>query len=162
MIKLPVILIFTLLLTLVSCDVRSETAKKEMEKFETKPTPEFSPVPTPSPIDPADVVTVDTSLEGGTIAVNGYKETQTAACKKFDRVMVNGDDNTVTIKGGCQQIMVNGDRNQVTAEAALEFVLNGSENTVKYSKYVNGRRPTVTEPTGGNAIGKVSAPMAKK
>lgn len=160
--KLPVILAFTLLLTLVSCDVRSETAKKEMEKFESKPTPEFLPVSTPSPVDPADVITVDTSLDGGTIAVNGYKESQNAVCREFDRVMINGDDNTVTIKGSCRQLMVNGDRNRVTIDGATEFVLNGSENTVNYIKYVNGRRPTITEPVGGNTIQKISTAAAKK
>lgn len=147
---------------LTSCDVRSGTAKDEMEKFNGSPTPTFAP---PSPEitpDPADSIAVDVSMEGSTITVLGYKEKKSAICSKFDRVMINGDDNIVTIKGGCSQVVANGDRNQITAEASLAFVLNGSDNSVKYTKYVNGRRPTITEPVGGNTIEKVSAPAAKK
>ncbi|HQZ97824.1 MAG TPA: DUF3060 domain-containing protein [Pyrinomonadaceae bacterium] len=147
---------------LTSCDVRSGTAKEEMEKFSGSPTPTFAP---PSPEitpDPADSIAVDVSMEGSTITVLGYKEKKSAICSKFDRVMINGDDNVLNIKGGCSQIVANGDRNQITAEASLAFVLNGSDNSVKYSKYVNGRRPTITEPVGGNTIEKIPAPTAKK
>lgn len=160
--KLPVILLLLLVTMLVSCDVRSGTAMKEMEKFETKPTPEFSPLPTPSPMDPADVMPVDTTLDGETIAVNGYEQTQTINCKKFDRAMINGDDNLVKIKGVCRQVMLNGDRNKVISDAALEFVFNGSENTVNYLYYANGKRPLVTEGRGGNIIEKITAPAGKK
>ncbi|MFT3745958.1 MAG: DUF3060 domain-containing protein [Pyrinomonadaceae bacterium] len=147
---------------LASCDVRSGTAKEEMEKFSGSPTPTFAP-PSPEPTpDPADSIAVDVSVEGSTITVLGYKEKKNAVCSKFDRVMINGDDNIVTIKGGCSQVVANGDRNQITAEASLAFVLNGSENTVKYTKYINGRRPTITEPIGGNTIEKVAAAPAKK
>lgn len=147
---------------LTSCDVRSGTAKEEMEKFSGSPTPPLvQPSPEPT-IDPADSIAVDVSVEGNTITVLGYKEKKTAACSKFDRVMINGDDNIVNIKGGCSQIVANGDRNQITAEASLAFVLNGSENSVKYTKYINGRRPTITEPIGGNMIEKIAAPATKK
>lgn len=159
---ISICLLFGIVAGLGSCDLRSGTAKEEMEKFSGSPTPTVAP-PSPEPTpDPADAIAVDVSVEGGTITVLGYKEKKSAACTKFDRVMINGDDNIVTIKGGCSQIVANGDRNQITAEAAMEFVLNGSENTVKYSKYVNGRRPTITEPIGGNTIEKISAPTAKK
>ena len=57
--------------------------------------------------------------------------------------------------------MINGDRNQVTANATLAIVVNGSENNVTYSHFVNGKRPVVTENKPGNVIEKVSAPAAK-
>ncbi|MFM9903279.1 MAG: DUF3060 domain-containing protein [Pyrinomonadaceae bacterium] len=154
-------IVFTILLMgmigiLTSCDVRSGIAKEEMEKYNPTPTPTFAPIPSPSPVDPADMLTVDTTLEGQTIAVNSYSATQTVACKKFNRVMVNGDDNVITIKGVCRQIMVNGDRNKITGDAAMEFVLNGTENTVNYAYFANGRRPSVIEGRAGNIIQKIS------
>ena len=41
-----------------ACDVQSDITKKSVEKYNTSPTPVIN-IPTPEPIDPADVVTVD-------------------------------------------------------------------------------------------------------
>lgn len=145
---------------LASCDVRSETAKREMEKY-TSSTPTPMPTPTPEPsIDPAESVTVDTSVEGTTISVDGMKEKKSANCTRYDRVMVNGDKNTVTIKGVCSRIMVNGDGNEVSLDAASEFVLNGTENSVRFLRYANGKRPVIVENKAGNTIEKTEAPTA--
>ena len=43
---------------LASCDVRSETAKRDMEKFKSAPIPESSPLPIATPVDPKDVVEI--------------------------------------------------------------------------------------------------------
>src|SRR3954464_6178288 len=102
-----------------SCDVRSGTAKEEMDKFSGTPTPTVTPVPTPTPIDPADIVQVDTTLEGDTLTVNGSKHNKTLTCKKFDQVMINASASVVTVSGVCRQIIVNGDGNQITADAAM-------------------------------------------
>ncbi len=134
------------------CDLRNETAKRGVEKFASSPTPPLQPAPTPTPVDPALVVKVDTTQEGDTIFVNGFKEPGSASCTKFNRVLVNGDDNTVTIKGVCSQIMINGDRNNLTVEASAEFVLNGTENEIKYSRIANGKWPSITEGRPGNLI----------
>ena len=159
-------LIITLAIALItvvtSCDVQSEITKKSVEKYQPTPTPSISPTPTEEPIDPADVVTVDTTVEGDTISTHGLKGKETVACTKFNRVMINSSDKVVTIKGACQQIMINGHRNKITADAATEFVLNGSENNVTYARYVNGKRPTITENRPGNVIEKVTGPSAKK
>lgn len=142
---------------LTTCDLRSETAKREMEKFTSSPTPPISPTPTPEPIDPADVVKVDTTQEGASISVDGYELKRSVNCSKYNRLLVNGDESVITIKGVCRQVMINGDKNKITAEAAMEFVINGSENTVSYSKYANGKRPSVIENRPGNTIEKASA-----
>lgn len=139
------------------CDMRSGTAKWEMEKFSGTPTPPISPAPTELPIDPSEVVQVDLNLEGEKVNVNGYDQKKTVACTKLNGVMVSGGRNVITIKGPCRQIMINGDANQVTSDAAIEIVLNGTKNTIKYSRYVNGRRPMIKENGAGNNIEKVAA-----
>jgi hypothetical protein len=142
---------------IASCDLRSETAKKDMEKYTSSPTP---PIPTPTttiPIAPEDVVEVDSTQEGERIFISGHDQKKTANCTKFNRLMVNGDTNVVIIKGACRQIMVNGDKNEVTADASAEFVFNGTGNVVKYSRYPNGKQPTVVENQKGNIIEKISA-----
>lgn len=154
--------LFIFLFVIAGCDLRSETAKKEMEKFTSSPTPTILKTPTPEPIDPADIVNVDTNIEGDAVSINAFKENKNAACPKFNRLMVNGDDNVVAIKGACRQIMINGDRNKITADAAMEFVFNGSDNTVKYSRFANGKRPSVVENRAGNVVEKISATAQSK
>lgn len=149
--------LLSILALLSSCDLRSDTAKRDMEKFAATPFPSIAPIPTPTPIDPADIIQVDTGLEGETIPVTGHEKAETVTCRKYDRVMVNGDAGRITVKGACRQIMVNGDGNQITADAAAEIVLNGSDNIVRYLRYANGRQPLITENQEGNTIEKVSS-----
>ncbi len=137
--------------------MRSGIAKKEMEKYELAPTPTIAPPVSGTPIDPVDVVEVDIDQQGETISIDGLKQNKTAACTKYNRLTVNGDDCVVTVKGACRQIMINGDRNKITADAAMEFVFNGSENVVKYSRFANGKQPSVIDNRGGNEIEKVPA-----
>src|SRR5436190_8213681 len=114
---------FLVLITaiLTSCDMRSGIAKKEMEKYDLAPTPTFAPQPTGTPIDPMDIVQVDVYQEGDAISFDGIKLNKTAACTKYNRVKVNGDENVITVKGACRQIMINGDRNKVTADGSAEY-----------------------------------------
>ncbi len=146
----------SLILICTSCDLRSGTAKEEMEKWETKPTQAITPSPTPTPVDPTEIVTVDTSTEGDRLSANGHTQQSTVACTKFNRLLVNGNDAVVNVTGACRQIMVNGDRNKIRLDAAMEFVLNGSENEIKYSRYVNGKAPSIVENKTGNIIEKVT------
>jgi len=143
-----------------ACDVRSDIAKKNMEKYVSTPTPLISPTPAGTPIDPADIVEVDVGREGRTIFVDGDKQNKSAACTKFDRIMVNGNGSLITLKGACQQIMINGDQNTIMADAGLEYVFNGTNNTVKYLRFVNGKQPIVTENKAGNVAEKISAKAA--
>lgn len=159
-ILLPILTVI-LFATLTSCDVRSGTAKRALEKLEPAPVPSISPTPEEPPIDPADVVQVDTSLQGEIISVNKSGEKKTVACDKYNQVMINNSETVITITGACRQLMINGDRNDVTAEAVMSVVFNGEENKVKYSRYANGKRPAVTNNKSGNTTEKISAPAKK-
>jgi hypothetical protein len=145
------------LFAITSCDLRNETAKRSMERFASTPTPQFSPAPSESPIDPLDVVNVETSVEGEPIYIDGPDLKRTVNCSKFNSVKINGNKNTVTIAGVCKQVMINGDSNRVTADASTEYVFNGTENVLKYSRFANGKRPVITENRGGNEIEKIAA-----
>jgi len=138
-----------------SCDMRSGTAKEEMEKFSGTPTPTITPTATPTPIDPGDIVQVDTSVEGDVLSVNGQAQKTTLKCDKFNRVMINSGASTITITGACSQIMVNGNGNQITADAASEFVFNGADNSLKYARFANGKQPLVTDNQSANRVEKI-------
>ena len=145
-----------------ACDVQSGMSKQSVEKFVGTPTPTLAPTPFEPPIDPADVVTVDTSMQGPTLSVNTARDKKDLVCDKYNRVMLNGGDKVVTIKGVCSQIMLNGNNNDVTAEAVMEIVFNGGENKVRYSRYGNGQRPAITDNNkGANLVEKVNAPPKK-
>lgn len=146
------------LATFASCDVQSGITKKSVEKYMPTPTPSIVPTPVETPIDPADIVHVDASLQGDMISINKSSEKKPVVCDKYNQVMVNNSDTVVTIKGACRQVMINGDRNDVTAEAVMGIVFNGSENKLRYSHYANGKRPLVTDNRPGNITEKISAP----
>lgn len=159
--KIIITIFTTALLTVTSCDVQSEIAKKSVEKYAPSPTPSFAPKPVEEPIDPADVVNVDTSVQGNMISIYKAGEKKRVVCDKYNQVMVNNDETIVTIDGVCRQIMINGNRNDVTAKAATEIVFNGSENTVRYSHYANGKRPLISDNKDGNTAEKISEPARK-
>jgi hypothetical protein len=140
---------------LAGCDVQSGIATKSVEKYVPTPTPERSIIPE-EPIDPADVVQVDTT-EGPQISVNPSDDKKTVECSKYNRVKINGDRKVVTVRGICKQIMVNGDNNQVLSSGFAELVLNGHENYVEYTKFANGKRPAVTDNGQGNSVSKQQA-----
>lgn len=138
------------------CDVQSGITKKSVEKYAPTPTPEKTAAVVEQ-IDPNDVVTVDTSLDGPKLLINRDADKTTVDCNKYNRVAVNVDSKEITVKGACKQLMINGDRNRVVAVAVTEIVLNGGENEVQYSKYANGKKPLITDSGSGNTITKTAA-----
>ncbi len=142
---------------LAGCDLRSDTAKREMEKFSGTPTPLPSPTVPEAPIDPSEVVQVDTNLDGEKVTVNGSDQKKTVECKKYNSVAVSGSQNIIIIKGACHQMIINGDGNEITAEAATTIMLNGTNNAIKYSRFVNGKRPYVADNGANNIVEKIAA-----
>ena len=151
------------LLAVAGCEVQSDIAKKSVENLQPSATP-ARVQQTPEPIDPADVATADTTKQGATLFANDDDGKKSLNCKEYNRVMINGSRNQLTITGVCSQIMVNGHGNQVSAVAAAEIVTYGTGNEVSYSKFANGNRPMVTDSAGSNTIEKVAAetPAPKK
>lgn len=141
------------------CDVQSGITKKSVEKYDPTPTPE-KVVVAQEPINPADVVTVDASQEGPKINVNPSDNKATIDCNKYNRVALNGDGKTFTIKGICKQIMINGDKNTVTAVGFAEIVVNGTDNNILYTKFVNGKVPIITQNATPNVIDRDETPAA--
>ncbi len=161
--KVLSIFIVSMLVVFAGCEVQSEMAKKSVEEYKPSPTP-ARVQQTPAPIDPADVVTADTTKQGATLFANEDDGKKSLNCKEYNRVMINGSRNEVTITGVCSQIMVNGHGNKVSAIAAAEIITYGRENEVSYSKFANGNRPMINDSAGSNTIEKVAAaqPASKK
>ena len=149
------IITISLLALFTSCDVQSGMTKKSVEKYIPTPTPPISPPPVQEPIDPADVVTIDTTGERGSdISVYKAREKRTADCTKYNDVIVNSAEAVITLKGACRRIEVNGNGNKISAEAAAEIIINGLDNAVTYSRFVNGKRPVIKENRPGSTVEK--------
>ena len=146
------------------CDVQSGITQKSLEKYQPTPTPERIATPPEEPIDPADVLNVDVTLDGPTLSVNKETDKKNLNCDKYNRVTINADDQKVKITGGCSKIVVNGRGNQIDAAGSTEIIAYGQNNTINYTKYVSGKKPLITDTSGTNTITKVAAtdPKPKK
>jgi hypothetical protein len=105
-------------------------------------------------IDPADIATVDTTLEGPRLLVNRASDKTAIDCNKYNQVQVNDDALDVTIKGVCRDLTINGDRNQIVVGAFSEVTLNGHGNSIQYLKYANGKQPVVKDNGSDNTVSK--------
>ena len=147
---------FALCICLTGCDVQSGITQKSLEKYQPTPTPERIATPEEEPIDPADVLNVDVTLDGPTLSVNQETDKKNLNCDKYNRVTVNADEQKVKIAGGCRRIVVNGRGNEIDATGATEIITYGQNNTIRYTKYVSGKKPMITDTSGTNTIEKVT------
>ena len=137
------------------CDVQSGITKKSVEKY--APTPTASKTPeVVEKIDPSDAINADTTVEGPKLSIAKVTN-KTLDCTKYNRVGINIDQQEVKITGVCKQLTLNGDRIRVEAVGVSEIVFNGANNTVKYSKYVNGKKPVIFDNGEGNLAEKAAA-----
>lgn len=156
------ILLLFAIIVVAACDPQSGTARRGVANFIPTPTPERTATPAEAPIDPADVVNVDIMQTGPTLSVNRAPVVNTLDCNKYNRASVNVSGRTITIKGACSQVMVNGDKNDISIAAVMEIVVNGSENTIRYSKYPNGKRPIIDDNGSGNTVEKAAPAPPQK
>ena len=104
-----------LALVVAGCEVKPE---KSDESYQPSATP-ARVQQTPEPVDPADIAKADTSKQGATLYADEDDGKKSLNCKEYNRVMINGSRNEVSITGVCSQIMVNGHGNKVSADNFL-------------------------------------------
>jgi hypothetical protein len=159
--KNPALYALLLSAAFAACDVQSGITKKSLEQYNPTPTPERTATPVEI-IDPADIVTVDAAVAGPNININKPEEAKKVRCDKYNRVIINGDGKVVKIEGYCKQIMINADKSRITVAAVSEIVFNGHDNTVEHVKFINGKKPLVTDSGSGNTVTKVPPPTPAK
>lgn len=148
----PIFVVFGLIagVAWIAHDLRSGALPGGLDDTSRSAVPSITPTPESTPI-----VQVDPTVEGTMLTVNGHSQKQTVTCTKLDRVAINGSGTVATINGTCRQIMVNGDHDQITADASREFVFNGSGNRVTYTRFVNGKIPSIVDNAGENDVQNV-------
>lgn len=98
--------------------------------------------------------------------------TATLECtKERSEVVVNGPDNTITVKGGCTQIVISGADNTLTIASVGKLLVQGADNTVAvdevgsivvtgadnrvtYRRGPKGKKPKIRNTGTGNVIAK--------
>src|SRR5688572_4016460 len=111
------LVVFLALVVLSACGSEPATPVSEVSRPTQTPL-----VRTAEQIDPADVINASTAEPGETLYANEGSEKVTLKCDKYNRVMINGSENEVTITGVCSQITINGKMNRVSAVAVAEIL----------------------------------------
>jgi Protein of unknown function (DUF3060) len=98
-----------------------------------------------------------TASAAAPIEVSGSGLAQTIACGDQD-VVLGGSVNTITLTGACPKIEITGSRNVITVEAVGAIEINGTANSVGWSRSLGGATPRVGTTGLGNRVFRADAP----
>jgi len=68
------------------------------------------------------------------------------------RVIVNGNNNSLILRGECQKVTINGNDNTINIEAVGTIQANGNENVINWTKGAGNQRARITDLGNGNLI----------
>ena len=86
--------------------------------------------------------------------LNDSGQEATFDCGKGGKVVVNGANNRVAIRGGCIKVLINGAQNQVAIESADRIAINGAGNEVLYHRGWTRKAPKIANTGVGNKIAR--------
>jgi hypothetical protein len=72
-------------------------------------------------------------------------------------VVVNGNENNLTIKGECSKLYVPGNKNIINVEAVAVIDTLGNKNTVTWEKGIDGKKPSIRNLGTKNKIKKAES-----
>lgn len=92
---------------------------------------------------------------GHELVINDNKQTQTYDCSDTD-VILNGNDDDITLLGTCSTLTINGNRCHVAIKARIaDVVVNGDNCDVKWWAEKNPEPPDVTDNGDDNSVSEV-------
>jgi hypothetical protein len=95
-------------------------------------------------------------LDAKKIVIYDNELTKTIHCQD-DEVIVNGNENELTIKGECSRLYVPGNKNIIKVEAVAAIDTPGNKNTVSWEKGIEGKKPSIRNLGTDNKIKKAAA-----
>ncbi|MBL8924471.1 MAG: DUF3060 domain-containing protein [Myxococcaceae bacterium] len=113
-------------------------------------TPPPAPVAPPPPVAPEVVGEDEDDL---VIQENG--QTIEHTCGNDQLVIVNGDQNVLSLHGPCKDLHVNGARNRITADSVQSIVANGDANQIHWRAGRQGKNPRVSSNGNKNTVAKL-------
>jgi hypothetical protein len=103
------------------------------------------------------LTTWGTASAAAPIEIIGSGLAQTIECGD-QNVVLGGSVNTITLTGACPKIEISGSRNVITVEAVGTIEINGTANSVGWSRSLAGATPRVGTNGLGNRVFRADAP----
>lgn len=113
-----------------------------------------TPAPAVAPPPPAPVPASDGDDEDD-LVIQENGQTIEHTCGADQLVIVNGNDNTVSLHGACKDLHVNGDRNRIATDTVQSIVANGDSNQIQWRTTPRGKNPKVSSNGNKNSISKM-------
>jgi hypothetical protein len=88
---------------------------------------------------------------GAAVTLNDNGLTAGVECQGND-VTINGNKNTLRLRGECAKIIVKGNFNKITVEAATAILAPGNKNDITWTRGAGKKAPSISNPGGRNRI----------
>jgi hypothetical protein len=88
---------------------------------------------------------------GAAVVLNDNNLTAGVECQGND-VTINGNKNTLRLRGECRRVYVKGNFNRVAVEAAVAIYASGNKNDITWSRGAGKKAPSISNPGGRNKI----------
>jgi len=112
------------------------------------------PAPAPAPA-PAVVAEVDGEGDDDDLVIQDNGQTIEHTCGADQLIIVNGNDNTLTLHGPCKDLHVNGARNRISTDLIQSIIANGDANQIGWRAGPKGKNPKVSTNGNRNAVSKL-------
>ena len=98
-----------------------------------------------------------TNGAGAAVTYSGTEKSFTHTCdEKHGRsIVIDGVENSVTLKGKCDSVSVNGTSNKVSMETVGRITVSGVENALKYKSGFEGKSPAISKTGVDNTVTKI-------
>jgi hypothetical protein len=90
---------------------------------------------------------------GAPVIINDNGLTLGVECQGND-VTINGNKNTLRLRGECARVFVKGNFNKVTVEAAVAILAPGNKNDITWTRGAGKKAPSISNPGDRNRIQK--------
>ncbi len=126
-------------------------------RVETKPGSVNVATPAPAVVQPAPTPAPapDDGDDDEDLVVQENGQTLEHTCSADQQIIVNGNDNGLTLHGPCKNVHVNGDRNRITTDSVQSIVANGDSNQIQWRATPRGKNPKVSSNGNKNSITKL-------
>ncbi len=124
-------------------------------RVETKPGSVNVAAP-PAVVQPAPAIaTDDVGDDDDDLVIQENGQTIEHTCSADQQVIVNGNENVITLHGPCKDVHVNGNENRIATDSVQSIVANGNSNQIQWRATPRGKNPKVSTNGNKNSVSKL-------
>jgi hypothetical protein len=114
--------------------------------------PAAAPAPSPAPAP----VVEEAGDDDEDLVIQDDGRTIDHTCGNGQAIIVNGDQNVITLHGPCKDVHVNGARNRITTDQVQSIIANGDANQVQWrAGPKKNKTPSVSTNGNGNTVSRL-------